>query len=146
MRWSPTYSSLRRAGAMGAVLTVVAAGIWWNASGSAAAGIAGNVLAAAAPTPINPRATPQTVALYQNLKALEGRATLFGHQDALAYGHNWSAVDGRSDVKDVVGAHPSVLGFDVGRLETGSRTNIDGVDFDNMKRWIRQGYEIRVIA
>ena len=114
MRWSPTYSSVRRAGAMGAVLAVVAAGIWWNASGSAtAAGVAGNVLAAAAPTPINPRATPQTVALYQNLKALEGRATLFGHQDALAYGHNWSAVDGRSDVKDVVGAHPSVLGFDV---------------------------------
>ncbi len=94
------------------------------------------------PVPIDTQATRETVALYQNLKLLEGTATLFGHQDALAYGRSWSAVDGRSDVKEVVGAYPSVLGFDVGRLENGATANIDGVNFDNMRRWIRQGHAL----
>ncbi|HYN96133.1 MAG TPA: glycosyl hydrolase [Pilimelia sp.] len=92
------------------------------------------------PALVDPRATPETVALYRNLKALEGRATLFGHQDDLAYGHTWWAEDGRSDVKEVVGAYPSVFGFDVGRIELGAPVNIDDVDFANMKRWIRQGH------
>jgi mannan endo-1,4-beta-mannosidase len=86
--------------------------------------------------------TRTDVALYRNLKALEGRSTLFGHQDDLAYGHDWWAEDGRSDVKEVVGAYPSVLGFDIGRLEIGSAVNLDNVDFENMKRWIRQGHQM----
>lgn len=94
------------------------------------------------PDLVDPHATRETVALYRNLKALEGRATLFGHQDDLAYGHSWWAEDGRSDVKEVVGAYPSVLGFDVGRIELGAPVNIDGVDFADLKRWIRQGHDM----
>jgi mannan endo-1,4-beta-mannosidase len=103
---------------------------------------ASSASAASTLRPVDPAATPQTVALYQNLAAVQGSATLFGHQDDLAYGHSWSAQDGRSDVKEVVGAYPSVLGFDLGRLELGAAQNIDGVNFDNMKRWIRQGYQL----
>ena len=91
--------------------------------------------------PVDPEATPQTVALLANLVALQGRATMFGHQDALSYGYDWTAGDGRCDVAEITGAYPAVLGFDVGRLEQGSATNIDGVDFGDMVRWIRHGHE-----
>ena len=91
---------------------------------------------------VDPHATRETVALHRNLGALRGRATLFGHQDDLAYGHTWSAEDGRSDVREVVGAYPAVLGFDVGRIELGAPANIDGVDFRTMKRWIRHGHDM----
>mgnify|MGYP000978421992 FL=1 len=137
-----------RATAASLALAAASLGVGVAGADRSAAGATESVGAPAAaaplagPMPVDPRATPETVALYRNLKALEGTATLFGHQDALAYGHDWSAVDGRSDVKDVVGAYPSVLGFDVGRLETGSAANIDGVRFDDMRRWIRQGYEL----
>jgi mannan endo-1,4-beta-mannosidase len=91
--------------------------------------------------PVDPGATAETAALLANLAALQGKGTLFGHQDALSYGYDWTAGDGRCDVAEVTGAYPAVLGFDVGRLETGAARNIDGVDFEDMVRWIRQGRE-----
>src|SRR5665648_1264542 len=94
--------------------------------------------------PIDPDATPQTRALLRNLAALEGRHVLFGHQDDLAYGTHWSAddgsPDGRSDVRDVTGAYPSVQGFDVGQMETGADRNVDGLPFVDIRRWVRQAH------
>src|SRR5665648_696717 len=94
--------------------------------------------------PIDPDATPQTRALLRNLAALEGRHVLFGHQDDLAYGTHWSAddgsPDGRSDVRDVTGAYPSVQGFDVGQVETGADRNVDGLPFVDIRRWVRQAH------
>ena len=62
---------------------------------------------------------------------------LFGHQDALMYGHSWRAVPGddldRSDVKDVCGSHPAVLGFDLGGIELGDDCNLDGNPFSMMR-------------
>ena len=70
---------------------------------------------------------------------------LFGHQDALMYGHSWRAVPGddldRSDVKDVCGSHPAVLGFDLGGIETGSPANLDGCPFDLMRKAASLHYE-----
>jgi mannan endo-1,4-beta-mannosidase len=66
---------------------------------------------------------------------------MFGHQDALAYGVKWKVEEGRSDVKDVAGSHPAVFGWELGDLELGTAENLDDVDFENMKRWIKQGYE-----
>ena len=91
--------------------------------------------------PCDPDATHQTRALFQNLKTLARESVLFGHQDALAYGVNWKVEEGRSDVKDVAGSHPAVFGWELGDLELGKPENLDGVDFENMKSWIRQGYE-----
>lgn len=137
---------IRRAGRAGlAAATALGLGLTVNPTASAAAPEGTGPSADTHPSRValvDPHATPETMALYRNLKALEGRSTLFGHQDDLAYGHSWWAEDGRSDVKEVVGAYPSVLGFDVGRIEVGAPANIDNVDFRNMQRWIRQGYEM----
>ena len=91
--------------------------------------------------PSDPEATEETRALFAGLKRLAPDRVLFGHQDALAYGVKWKVEEGRSDVKDVAGSHPAVFGWELGDLELGAPENLDGVNFENMKRWIRQGYD-----
>ena len=91
--------------------------------------------------PSDPEATRETQALYANLKRLAPDYVLFGHQDALAYGVKWKVEEGRSDVKDVAGSDPAVFGWELGDLERGTAENLDGVDFENMKRWIKRGYD-----
>jgi mannan endo-1,4-beta-mannosidase len=94
----------------------------------------------AGPGPIDSRATPETRALFLNLRQQARAHVMFGHQDDLAYGHDWIAQPGRSDVKDVSGSYPALYGWELGGLETGSPRNIDGVDFDRMRGWIAEGY------
>ena len=91
--------------------------------------------------PSDPEATLETKVLYANLRSLAPDYVLFGHQDALAYGVKWKVEEGRSDVKDVAGSHPAVFGWELGDLELGAAENLDDVDFENMKRWIKRGYE-----
>ncbi|MDR0510069.1 MAG: glycoside hydrolase family 26 protein [Rikenellaceae bacterium] len=64
------------------------------------------------------------------------QGTMFGHQDDTAYGVGWFGEPGRSDVKEVCGDYPAVIGFDLGRIEHGSEKNIDGAPFDLMRREI----------
>ena len=87
---------------------------------------------------VDPDATPETKALYANLKKISGNGLLFGHQDDLAYGVGWKEEEGRSDVKSVAGSYPAVYGWDIAHI--GAETNIDGVNFENMARWIQEGY------
>ena len=91
---------------------------------------------------VDAQADAQTQALYANLKRLAPEAVLFGHQDDLAYGVKWKREPGRSDVKDVAGSYPAVFGWELADLELGHADNIDGVNFEDMKRWIKEGYEI----
>ncbi|MGV3616739.1 MAG: glycoside hydrolase family 26 protein [Fimbriimonas sp.] len=65
---------------------------------------------------IDRRATPQTKALYANLKRLSKIGVLFGHQHATEYGRGWAGDADRSDVKSVVGSHPAVIGVDFAGL------------------------------
>lgn len=64
----------------------------------------------------------------------------YGHQDDLVYGHAWTVSDlegdllERSDVKDVCGAYPMVLGLEMGGIEKGDPENLDGVPFVLMRR------------
>lgn len=62
---------------------------------------------------------------------------LFGQQDAFMYGHSWRAVEGdspdRSDVKDVCGKNPAVLGLDLGGIELLDSKNLDGNSFSLMR-------------
>lgn len=90
---------------------------------------------------VDPDATPEARNLFANLQRLAPRYVLFGHQDALAYGVGWEREEGRSDVHDVTGSYPAVYGWDVGHLENGADANLDGVDFEEMKQWIRDGFE-----
>lgn len=65
---------------------------------------------------------------------------MFGHQDGDAYGVGWRATEGRSDVKDVTGSYPAVHGWDIGRIEIGSKMNLDSVDFEYMIKCIQATY------
>lgn len=67
---------------------------------------------------------------------------MFGHQDDLAYGVNWKYEPGNSDVKTVTGEYPAVYGWDFSGLEKeGGLLNIDGVPFEKMRSYIREGYD-----
>ncbi|MGI9474412.1 MAG: glycoside hydrolase family 26 protein [Rubripirellula sp.] len=84
--------------------------------------------------PADRDATSETVGLLRRLHDQSGKGVLFGHQDTAAYGVGWSRDSDRSDIKDVCGNWPVVFGWDLGDIH---RThNLDGVRFDDMKRWI----------
>ncbi len=89
--------------------------------------------------PIDGNATAETVALYNNLFALEG--TMFGHQDDTAYGVNWWVEGGKSDVYDSVGDYPAVYGWELGNIEFGDSCNLDRVSYELMRKLIAEGYE-----
>ncbi|HNP20934.1 MAG TPA: glycosyl hydrolase [Panacibacter sp.] len=91
--------------------------------------------------PADKNADPKTIALYHNLQKLRQKGIMFGHQDDLAYGVGWQYENGRSDVKDVTGDYPAVYGWELGRIEIDQPQNLDGVPFDLMKKFIREGYE-----
>lgn len=81
-------------------------------------------------------------ALRENVS--EGKI-LFGQQDAFMYGHSWRAASedslDRSDVKDVCGRHPAVLGLDLGGIELGNERNLDGNPFSFMRNAAVRHYE-----
>ncbi|WP_419869678.1 glycoside hydrolase family 26 protein [Chryseobacterium sp. CT-SW4] len=87
------------------------------------------------------KATAATVKLYENLAKAQKKGYFIGHQDDLAYGVYWKYQEGRSDVKDIVKDYPAVYGWELGDLELGKPANLDGVPFDKMKQYIREGYE-----
>jgi len=90
---------------------------------------------------VDTQATRNTSALFHQLRQLRMKGTLFGHQDALAYGFGWKYEKGRSDIKDVTGDYPAVYGWELGHLELDRPINLDSVPFDRMKQFIREGYE-----
>ncbi len=87
----------------------------------------------------DPHATPMAKALFSNLHRIAGDHVLLGHQDALAYGMGWKGEEFRTDINDVTGDHPAVFGWDLGHM--GDETNIDGVPFEDMKKWAIAAYE-----
>jgi len=89
-------------------------------------------------SPSDPLATTQTKALFRNLNQVRISNTLFGHQDALAYGVYWMNEAGRSDVLEVAGSYPAVYGWDLGGIERGGATNLDGIAFEQMQHFIRE--------
>lgn len=89
---------------------------------------------------VDPNASEATKSLYERLRNLAPSHTLFGHQDALAYGVDWKDWhQDRSDVKDTCGQHPAVFGWEIGHLGR-KQLSIDDVDFHHMQAWIRQVY------
>lgn len=94
---------------------------------------------------VDPNATRETKVLYYNMKRLQGKVLLFGHQDDRAYGFHWGRNEGgRSDVKETTGAYPAVFGWDIASY-THPTINIDSVRIADMRRWIIEGYQMGAI-
>lgn len=86
--------------------------------------------------PVDMKATRETNVLYQTINSRRAQGISLGHQDALAYGHGWYKVKGRSDMKDATGKYPAVIGWEIGDIELGKVYNLDSVYFDDMRQYI----------
>ena len=87
-------------------------------------------------SPVAKKASTTAQLLRQRLQRLQRQGIMFGHQDDPFYGLGWSYEDGRSDVRDLVGDYPAVMGFELGGIELGDEKNLDSVPFDLMRREI----------
>ncbi|MCR5351661.1 MAG: glycoside hydrolase family 26 protein [Bacteroidales bacterium] len=83
---------------------------------------------------------PNRTGILDTLSSAAAAGTpLYGHQDDLLYGHSWNATRdddlelGRSDVHDVCGQYPAILGLDLGGIEVGEVRNLDGNYFELMR-------------
>ncbi len=85
--------------------------------------------------------TQETKALYSNMIGMQGESVMFGHQDDTSYGIGWMDDSGQSDVRSVAGDYPAVYGWDMGHIETGSKSNIDKVPFAQMREHMIQAFE-----
>ena len=91
--------------------------------------------------------SPEAQALMTKLeKASAAGQIMYGHQDALMYGHTWTmAADessyDRSDVRMVCGDYPAVIGFDLGGIEKGDPANLDNNRFYQIREAAVKHYE-----
>ena len=67
--------------------------------------------------------------LAERLQTLQQRGYMMGHQDDPFYGLTWEYQSDSSDVKNVCGDYPAVMGFDLGGIEMGDAKNLDSVPF-----------------
>ncbi|MCH4148716.1 MAG: glycoside hydrolase family 26 protein [Prevotella sp.] len=79
--------------------------------------------------------------LLKRMKKLQKRGIMIGHQDDPVYGHTWKWEMGHSDVKDICGDYPAVMGFELGSIEIGKKENLDGVSFERMRQEIIAQYQ-----
>lgn len=86
--------------------------------------------------PADPEATPEAVQLLQRLQHLQQKGIMYGHQDDLLYGYDWWGEKDRSDIRDMVGDYPALVGFELGELELGYKLSLDSVAFSDIaERW-----------
>lgn len=92
--------------------------------------------------------SPASESIVRRLSEAAAAGTpLYGHQDDLMYGHEWNATDDndenleRSDVYEVCGSYPAILGLDLGGIEIGQRYNLDGNEFNLMRMAAQKHYE-----
>jgi len=83
----------------------------------------------------------QITVLRQTLKRATTKGYIFGHQDDTNYGYHWCNEEGRSDVKDVCGDYPGVIGFDLGHIELDSTKNLDNVPFIKIREEAIKQYQ-----
>lgn len=74
--------------------------------------------------------------LAKRLQRLQKRGVMFGHQDDPFYGLGWRYEEGRSDVRDVAGDYPAVMGFELGGIEMGDKKSLDSVPFTKIREEI----------
>ena len=55
--------------------------------------------------------------LLERLDSLRQKGIMYGHQDDPMYGLTWEYDKDSSDVKNVCGDYPAIMGFDLGGIE-----------------------------
>lgn len=85
--------------------------------------------------------TPAQSLLARLDSVASARQVIFGHADDTAYGREWWAEEGRSDVKETAGDFPGLINWDLGLIERNSPVNLDSVDFNLMRREILAQHE-----
>ena len=74
------------------------------------------------------KAEPEKTAaqqLLERLDTLRQKGIMYGHQDDPMYGLTWEYQKDSSDVKNVCGDYPAIMGFDLGGIEMGDQKNLD---------------------
>ena len=77
--------------------------------------------------PVDSSLTPETRALWLNLKKLRGKGIMFGQQDANIIGVDWKYDADKSDVGILTGTHPALFGYELSGI--GNEVNMDSVPF-----------------
>lgn len=89
-----------------------------------------------------PKMTSEAQAVLEKMQAATAQNQFyFGQEDFAFYGTFWEYEPGRSDVKEVCGSAPAVLGCDLGHLELDATENLDGVPFDVMRSAMVSQYQ-----
>ena len=79
--------------------------------------------------------------LIDRLLTLQQKGIMYGHQDDPMYGLTWEYAPDSSDVKNVCGDYPAVMGFDLGGIEMGDAKNLDSVPFTRMREEALKHYQ-----
>ena len=88
--------------------------------------------------PVDTLLTDETRALWLNLKKLQGKGILFGHQDATTSGIDWKSPDSRSDVREITGTNPALYGWEISGI--GNVNNIDSIPFSILQKRIAEAF------
>lgn len=72
--------------------------------------------------------TTRTENMQHNLLGYEERGAMLGQMYATAEGIGWQGDSCHSDLNEVTGDNPAVVGYELAGIESGKATNIDGVD------------------
>lgn len=79
--------------------------------------------------------------LMERLQHLQQKGYMFGHQDDPMYGLAWAYDKDSSDVKNVCGDYPAVMGFELGGIEMGDEKSLDSVPFTRITEEVIAHYE-----
>ncbi|MBQ8989415.1 MAG: beta-mannosidase [Prevotella sp.] len=89
--------------------------------------------------PTEPEKT-KAQSLLERIDTLRQKGIMYGHQDDPMYGLTWEYDKDSSDVKNVCGDYPAIMGFDLGGIEMGDQKNLDSVPFTRMTEEIQNHY------
>ena len=79
--------------------------------------------------------------LLERLIDLKKKGYMFGHQDDPFYGLTWEWELDRSDILELVGDYPAIMGFDLGGIEMGNEKNLDDVPFTRIREELIKHHE-----
>ena len=78
--------------------------------------------------------------LKERLDTLKQKGIMYGHQDDPFYGLTWEYQADSSDVKNVCGEYPAVMGFELGGIEMGDEKSLDSVPFTRITQEVVNHY------